>query len=166
MKIFNHVESVPTQSRKKYFNGQLDVVHVVASIIQYDVYLSSHFLNHLFQKLAVILGADADRPAYSIELSAVLVNVDSKNLCSLAEIPPPHVKGSALCHPNFQESNFLSPPMSEVTMVDRKIVVPFVASALAALGKYVRQVSVKGVVFGKVLPETPSWACEFHHNSV
>ena len=120
MKIFNHIESAVTHSWKKRFKSHLDVVHVVTSIIQYDIDLSSHFLNHLFQKVPVGLGADPNRPTNSIELQAVLVNVDAKNLCLLTKILSPHVKGTALGHPNFQETNFLPPPMPEVAMVDRK----------------------------------------------
>lgn len=160
MKIFNHVDAFVIHLRKKRFKRCLDVLHVVASVIQNDINLSSHFLNHLFQKPPVCLGTDADRSAYPIELPAVFVNVDTKNCRLLTKVLPPHVKGSALGHSYLQEAYFLTPPMAKIAIVDRKIVVPFVDCALAALDKYIQQVSVKGVLYRHILSNVPSRICE------
>jgi hypothetical protein len=76
--------------------------------------------------MKVLLRSNADVNLVFFELLAFRQDIDAYDACMRAKVPLPHLKGSATPNANFKKRNRLGDELAKVTLIDGKIVLPFV----------------------------------------
>src|SRR5713226_8862938 len=102
--------------------------HLVSAVVDQDVDMR-HASAHLGEEPAVALVADEYGRGFILELATAWIDINADNAGTRAEIVVPHLQGSPVENPDFQENRRAVPKAGEVPVVDVEVVVPLLYQA-------------------------------------
>ena len=129
VQVFNQVEAAIAKPGEEGLKGCLNVLHVMAAVVQDDVN-PAHFVYDRIKESLVVLGADSYLACNAVIGFAGGIDVDSVNDCRCSKVLPPQLQAAAFGYADFQEFNGCLPKAVEITLIQGQVVMPLMNSLL------------------------------------
>jgi hypothetical protein len=107
----------------------------MTAIVEDDI-RRAELIDYALQESSIRLAADPDFDLVFLETFALGIDIDAHNLRVRAQVPLPHLSGTAATAPNFQEEHGAVDEAGEMGFVSREVMLPLMNGSMFVIEKF------------------------------